>query len=167
MKTHADEYVNYTPDLSVDRYCDDSITPFASEIEHVGLSALNDVLLAPAAIGLEVLYLDQSPGPEVNLHNFSRSEQFGFMTSSIRLLYRPCVLLSDQAVGLLTLSQWTLRHPLQARRHSTTTSRDLSPDLLPAVQRPRVRSTSRRLHDNGSRDVNDQSPTWLVDIVKL
>lgn len=89
MKTRPEEYVNYTPDLSVERYVDDSILPYGSEIDHVGLSALNDVLLAPASIGLEVLYLDLTPGPEVNLHNFSRADQHSFTASCIRLLYRP------------------------------------------------------------------------------
>ncbi|QIW99209.1 hypothetical protein AMS68_004727 [Peltaster fructicola] len=89
MKTHPEEYVNYTPDLSIDRYVDESVLPYRAEIDHVGLSALNDVLLAPAGIGLEVLYLDLTPGPEVNLHNFTRSDQLGYTDTCVRLLYRP------------------------------------------------------------------------------
>lgn len=89
MKTHPEEYIAYTPDLSIDRYVNEQVLPYGAEIDHVGLSALNDVLLAGAGIGLEVLYLDLTPGPEVNLHSFTRADQFDYTESCVRLLYRP------------------------------------------------------------------------------
>ena len=89
MKTHVEEYVSWTPDLNVEVYCNSTIMPMGSEIDHLGLSALNDVLLSPAAIGLEVLYLDRSEGPEIDLHSFTRAEQIHAVTTSVRLLYRP------------------------------------------------------------------------------
>lgn len=89
MKTHMEEYVPFTPGLDVEAYCNTTILPMGSEIDHLGLSALNDVLLSPAAIGLEVLYLDRSQGPEIDLHNFTRAEQINAVAASVRLLYRP------------------------------------------------------------------------------
>lgn len=66
--------------------------PIGSEIENVGLSALKDVCLSPAGITLEVLYLDRSEGDEVNMHRFSPVS--GFDIGTIRLLYRPYVILT-------------------------------------------------------------------------
>lgn len=65
------------------------ILPVGAEIEHVGLSALKDVLLAPAGIFLEVLYLDRSEGSEVTMHRFDPVNNGGFTVGNVRLLYRP------------------------------------------------------------------------------
>lgn len=61
--------------------------PMKSEIDHIGLSALKDVLLSPAFLALEVSYLDRSYGDEVNLHRFDPIN--GYTAATVRLLYRP------------------------------------------------------------------------------
>lgn len=71
---------------SVDEYCAQFITAHQPEIDHPGVSALADVLLKPAGIGLDIIYLDRSTGSEVNAHDFAPNLN-GFAT--IRLLYRP------------------------------------------------------------------------------
>lgn len=72
---------------TVDQYCEAQIMPVKAEIEHLGLSALKDVLLSPASLALEVMYLDRSIGDEVNLHRFDPIS--GYTAATVRLLYRP------------------------------------------------------------------------------
>ncbi|GAB7359809.1 hypothetical protein MBLNU230_g6978t1 [Neophaeotheca triangularis] len=86
MKTHQAGYAPYLLGETIDEYCNNRIMPINSEIEHVGLSALKDVLLSPAGIALEVLYLDRSSGDEASLHRF---DAHGYNLAFVRLLYRP------------------------------------------------------------------------------
>jgi ubiquitin thioesterase protein OTUB1 len=58
-------------------------------MENVSLAALKDVLLSPAGIALDVLYLDRSEGVEANSIRFSPVNSGGFEIGTIRLLYRP------------------------------------------------------------------------------
>lgn len=89
MKTHAQEYAPWlTNGQGIDEYVDASIMPVASELENLSMSVLKDVLLSPAGISLEVLYLDRSEGDQANLHRFS-PEVVGYDIGTIRLLYRP------------------------------------------------------------------------------
>src|ERR1700753_254851 len=72
MKTNPDEYAPWlTAPQTVDEFCNASVLPVGGEVEHVSLIALRDVVLSPAGITLEVLYLDRSVGTEVNMHRFS------------------------------------------------------------------------------------------------
>lgn len=87
MKTHSENYAGYMLGQTVEQYCSDQIMPMGSEIDHLGLSALKDVLLCPAYIALEVMYLDRSAGDEVNLHRFDPIG--GYTAATMRLLYRP------------------------------------------------------------------------------
>lgn len=73
----------------MDEYCNASVMPITSEIDHVGLSALKDVFLSPAGITLEVNYLDRSEGDEVTMHRFSPVNHGGYDIGIVRLLYRP------------------------------------------------------------------------------
>lgn len=87
MKTHLENYTGWMIGQTIDQYCDESIMPMKSEIDHIGLSALKDVLLSPAFLALEVSYLDRSYGDEVNLHRFDPIN--GYTAATVRLLYRP------------------------------------------------------------------------------
>jgi len=87
MKTHPENYIGYMIGQTVDQYCDVHIMPMGAEIDHLGLSALKDVLLGPASIALEVMYLDRSEGNEVNFHRFDPIN--GYTAATVRLLYRP------------------------------------------------------------------------------
>lgn len=89
MKTHPENYAGYMIGQTVDQYCDEHIMPMDGEIDHLGLSALKDVILSPASLALEVTYLDRSVGEEVNLHRFDPIS--GYTASTVRLLYRPFV----------------------------------------------------------------------------
>ena len=63
-----------------------------SEIEHIGICGLVDVLVKPAGIAVEILYLDRTPGEEANKYGFYPTDQNGVPmnnTPTIRLLYRP------------------------------------------------------------------------------
>ncbi|KAK5159123.1 hypothetical protein LTR04_005109 [Oleoguttula sp. CCFEE 6159] len=88
MKTHQDDYQPFL-DQTVDDYCAISLEPYVCEIDHIGISALSDVLIKPAGIALEILYLDRSPGAEVNTHRFDPLTEDGIPLSTMRLLYRP------------------------------------------------------------------------------
>jgi ubiquitin thioesterase protein OTUB1 len=77
------------PDVDLKQYCATEIEPSVCELDHIGLSALVEVLLKPIGVAIEVSYLDRSPGEEVNIH---RIEPVGFAPQdmrTIRLLYRP------------------------------------------------------------------------------
>ncbi len=89
MKTKATDYQAWVLGATVDQYCTNQILPISSELEHVSLMALKDVLISPAGITLEVLYLDRSEGTEVNMHRFSPLNSQGYDIGTIRLLYRP------------------------------------------------------------------------------
>ena len=89
MKTRQQEYAPWLLGQTVEEYCNASVLPITSEIDNVSLSAVKDVLLSPAGITLEVLYLDRSEGSEVNMHRFSPVNHGGFDIGIIRLLYRP------------------------------------------------------------------------------
>ncbi|KAJ9636634.1 hypothetical protein H2204_005234 [Knufia peltigerae] len=85
MQVNSDRYAPFM-DMAVSGYCHSRIEPSNQEIEHIGLQALNDAVIAPAYIGLEVLYLDRSAGDEVTPHRFVEDSQ---NWPSISLIYRP------------------------------------------------------------------------------
>jgi len=60
--------------------------PQASEIDHIGITALSEVLLKPAGVSLEIVYLDRSVGREPNVICYAPSTS---PQTTIRLLYRP------------------------------------------------------------------------------
>ncbi|SMY29965.1 unnamed protein product [Zymoseptoria tritici ST99CH_1A5] len=88
MKTREDEYAPWLIGNTVTQYCDSQVLPTYAEIDNIGLSALKDVLLSPADISLEVMYLDRSEGSEVTMHRFDPANG-ALPIGSVRLLYRP------------------------------------------------------------------------------
>jgi ubiquitin thioesterase protein OTUB1 len=91
IQGHPDDYAPYM-DLPLVEYCKNRIEPAICEIEHVGISALVDVLVKPAGIAAEILYLDRSPGNEVTTYRFDPLDGNDMMLSdppTFRLLYRP------------------------------------------------------------------------------
>jgi ubiquitin thioesterase protein OTUB1 len=93
MKTHPAVYEPFL-DRTVKEYCGNQIEPYGIEIDHVGLMALIDCLVIPAAFAVEVFYLDRSPGDEVNVHLFNKLDDATILPPDspvLRLLYRPQV----------------------------------------------------------------------------
>ncbi|KAF2674955.1 hypothetical protein BT63DRAFT_449942 [Microthyrium microscopicum] len=91
IQKHPDEYSPFI-DIPVAEYCKNRIEPAVAEIEHVGLSALVDLLAKPAGIAVEVLYLDRSPGEEVTTYRFDPLDPQGAALvnpPTFQLLYRP------------------------------------------------------------------------------
>lgn len=92
MKTHADVYKDFLLDQTVEEYCSTHIDPFRVEIDNQGLNALIDAIIKPAGMAVHVLYLDLSPGEEVNIIRWEPDRlncNTGFNAPTIRLLYRP------------------------------------------------------------------------------
>ncbi|WPH01714.1 Hypothetical protein R9X50_00456600 [Acrodontium crateriforme] len=89
MKAREGDYAPWLPGQSVTAFVDSQVMPIGSEIENVSMSALKDVLLSPASIQLEVLYLDRTDGVEPNMHRFDPQNSAHPIIGSIRLLYRP------------------------------------------------------------------------------
>ncbi|KAI9799306.1 MAG: hypothetical protein M1825_004799 [Sarcosagium campestre] len=93
MKTHVDDYSGFILDGTVHQYCSTNVEPYQVEIEHIGMNALIDVVVKPANLAVEILYLDRSEGSEVNSHKFETLGPNGFPlysnTPTMRLLYRP------------------------------------------------------------------------------
>lgn len=86
MQKYPDGYQAYLSE-SIQSYCRSSIEPAVCEIEHVGMTALVDVLIKPAGLAVEIHYLDRSPGTEVNAYRYSPDS--GPTLATFRLLYRP------------------------------------------------------------------------------
>ncbi|KAI9817682.1 MAG: hypothetical protein M1832_004576 [Thelocarpon impressellum] len=92
MKTRPDGYQPFILDGTVEQYCASQIEPYQVEIEHIGMNAMIDALVKPAGFAVEILYLDRSPGAEVNEHRFEASDVRGaplYDAPAMRLLYRP------------------------------------------------------------------------------
>ena len=79
------------PDLKT--YCQHNIEASNCEIDHVAMAALADAIVKPAGFGLEVLYLDRSPGAEItNTYRVDPTGPDGYPLANaptMRLLYRP------------------------------------------------------------------------------
>ena len=85
MALHADNFEPWL-EMPLDEYRQTRIDPTNQEIDQVGLQALTIGVIAPAGIGLEVLYLDRSAGDVVTPHPIVPDAQD---KPNIRLLYRP------------------------------------------------------------------------------
>ena len=77
----------------VKAYCASNIEPHQSEIDSIGIAALADALVKPAGFGLEVWYLDRSPGEEINRSFYAEPLDHHQLPNPsapmLRLLYRP------------------------------------------------------------------------------
>ncbi|KAL9006669.1 MAG: hypothetical protein Q9188_000543 [Gyalolechia gomerana] len=93
MKTHQESFIPFIEGMTVDQYCGSHIEPYAMEMDNIGLQACFEAILRPAGVALQVLYLDRSPGEQVNELNWQLepsdpSSTYGG-TPTVRLLYRP------------------------------------------------------------------------------
>lgn len=84
----------------VKTYCANNIEPAQCEADNIGVAALADALVKPAGFGLEVWYLDRSPGEEINRSYHAEPNMPG--SPMLRLLYRPYVCVLRHCIPLLT-----------------------------------------------------------------
>ncbi|KAF2202231.1 cysteine proteinase [Delitschia confertaspora ATCC 74209] len=93
MQTHSADYMNFLLGQTVKSYCTQTIDPVNSEIDNIGIAALSEALLKPIGFALDVLYLDRSPGEEINVIHFGATENdalsLPYPRPTLRLLYRP------------------------------------------------------------------------------
>ncbi|KAL8975387.1 MAG: hypothetical protein Q9197_000368 [Variospora fuerteventurae] len=95
MKTRPQSFVPFMVGLSIDQYCGANIEPHAVEIDNIGLHACIQAILQPAGVAVQVLYLDQSDGEQVNEFNWpGEGPNANAVTAygavpTVRLLYRP------------------------------------------------------------------------------
>ncbi|KAF2132169.1 cysteine proteinase [Dothidotthia symphoricarpi CBS 119687] len=93
VQSHADDFGHFVPMGDVKAYCANNIEPAQCEADNIGVAALADALVKPAGFGLEVWYLDRSPGEEINRSYFAEPTDHNNMTipgaPMLRLLYRP------------------------------------------------------------------------------
>ncbi|KAF2032260.1 cysteine proteinase [Setomelanomma holmii] len=93
VQTHADDFRHFVPMGDVKAYCGNNIEPTQCEADNIGIAALTEALVKPAGFGLEVWYLDRSPGEEINRSFYSESTDHHQMpiqnAPMLRLLYRP------------------------------------------------------------------------------
>ncbi|KAF3032259.1 hypothetical protein E8E12_003809 [Didymella heteroderae] len=87
VQTHAEDYKHFVPFGDVKAYCANNIEPAQCEADNIGVAALADALVKPAGFGLEVWYLDRSPGEEINRSYYAEPTLPG--SPMLRLLYRP------------------------------------------------------------------------------
>ncbi|EMD89747.1 hypothetical protein COCC4DRAFT_56278 [Bipolaris maydis ATCC 48331] len=93
VQTHADDFVHFIDNGDVRGYCANNIEPTQCEADNVGIAALAEALVKPAGFGIEVWYLDRSPGEEINRSFYSEPTDAHHRPISgapmLRLLYRP------------------------------------------------------------------------------
>ncbi|KAL5345003.1 hypothetical protein ACLOAV_009956 [Pseudogymnoascus australis] len=94
LKANSVTYRDFIPDgLGVDNYSKNMIEPAKTEIEHLGMTLLIDVLMKPMGIAVEIVYLDRSEGTDVNSHIIQVEDESGTPVHAgapiVHLLYRP------------------------------------------------------------------------------
>ncbi|KAF2823489.1 cysteine proteinase [Ophiobolus disseminans] len=93
VQTHADDFTHFVPMGDVKAYCANNIEPSQCEADNIGIAALADALVKPAGFGLEVWYLDRSPGEEINRSFYAEPTDHHQLpipnAPMLRLLYRP------------------------------------------------------------------------------
>jgi ubiquitin thioesterase protein OTUB1 len=94
LKANAVTYRDFILDgLGVDNYSKNTIEPAKTEIEHLGMTLLIDVLLKPVGIAVEIVYLDRSEGTDVNSYIIQAEDESGTPIHAgapvVHLLYRP------------------------------------------------------------------------------
>ncbi len=93
LKSNAETYDPFVPDgQGIQAHCGQSIELPDREIEHLGITALVNVLLKPVNFVLEIAYLDRSPGSRVNVYRFpeeANGQDVSALGPIIYLLYRP------------------------------------------------------------------------------
>ncbi|EOA81662.1 uncharacterized protein SETTUDRAFT_174325 [Exserohilum turcica Et28A] len=93
IQTHADDFVHFIDNGDVRGYCANNIEPTQCEADNVGIAALAEALVKPAGFGIEVWYLDRSPGEEINRSYYSEPIDAHHRPIAgapmLRLLYRP------------------------------------------------------------------------------
>ena len=94
LKANAATYRDFIQDgLGVDNYSKNTIEPAKTEIEHLGMTLLIDVLLKPLGIAVEIVYLDRSEGTDVNSYIIQAEDESGTPIYAgapvVHLLYRP------------------------------------------------------------------------------
>ncbi|KAJ4362154.1 hypothetical protein N0V95_001502 [Ascochyta clinopodiicola] len=88
VQSHADDFRHFVPMGDVKAYCANNIEPAQCEADNIGVAALADALVKPAGFGLEVWYLDRSPGEEINRSYYAEPSD-PIHAPMLRLLYRP------------------------------------------------------------------------------
>ena len=93
LKSESERFDPFIADSGgVRAYCSHSIEGINREIEHLGIVALTNVLLAPNNFVLEIAYLDRSPGSQVTTYRVpeeANSQDEASLGPVIHLLYRP------------------------------------------------------------------------------
>ncbi|KAL5119532.1 hypothetical protein ACEQ8H_002597 [Pleosporales sp. CAS-2024a] len=93
VQTHADDFRHFVPMGDIKAYCANNIDPAQCEADNIGIAALAEALVKPAGFGIEVWYLDRSPGEEINRSFYADPTDHQGMpvqnAHMLRLLYRP------------------------------------------------------------------------------
>ncbi|KAF2270788.1 cysteine proteinase [Lojkania enalia] len=91
MQSHPNDFQPFL-EVPVKTYCQLNIEPAQCEIDHYAIAALVEAVTKPAGLALEILYLDRSPGEEIDTHHFQPTGPDGLVQQNaptMRLLYRP------------------------------------------------------------------------------
>ncbi|KAF2867845.1 peptidase C65 Otubain-domain-containing protein [Massariosphaeria phaeospora] len=92
IQSHPDDFAAFCH-MDLKSYCQLNIEAAQCEIDNVAVVALAESVVKPAGIGLEIMYLDRSPGEEINnTYRAEPTDHTGLPLSHppmMRLLYRP------------------------------------------------------------------------------
>ncbi|KAJ5040280.1 uncharacterized protein L3040_005938 [Drepanopeziza brunnea f. sp. 'multigermtubi'] len=118
FKANVSLYEGFIPDNhGVEGYPKNILEPVDTEIDHLGMTLLIDVLLKPIGVSVEIVYLDRSPGSQANTHLFQSLDANGNATNPhgpmIHLLFRPNhydILYKDQGSTTIPAVQEAMRN---------------------------------------------------------
>ncbi len=89
LRGHAEEYQGFMEDGSIENYCNLHLESTDSEIDHLGITLLFEMVLKPLGFCLVIADLDRYAGAEVNHHEFVANPTLGVTDPVIYLLFRP------------------------------------------------------------------------------
>jgi ubiquitin thioesterase protein OTUB1 len=120
LRAHAATYVHFIPDgLDLNSYAKEVLEPSRSEIDHVGMQLLIDVLIRPIGLPVTVIYLDRSEGDDVTPHVLQgdASGNISLVKPEAYLLYRPGhydILYKEEDAALTGMAQRVVAGAAQA-----------------------------------------------------
>jgi len=93
IQSHRNDFEPFLFNTDLKTYCSHNIEAANCEIDNIAVVALAEAIVKPAGFGLQVMYLDRSPGEEINnTYCAEPTSQDGIPLQNpptMRLLYRP------------------------------------------------------------------------------
>lgn len=154
LKMNVATYDAFVADIGgIANYCSTNIEAVNKEIEHIGVSALVNVLLKPVNLALQVAYLDLSPGTAPNMYRFPDEANGQDETAFAGVIY---TLFRPTHYDILYRTQPPLiQAPAQAQTPAANYS--LQVHRVAFNNGPEIHSTAGAMHSFSAADIQTLS----------